>query len=50
MTIKELQKLIDLLVKFQHEVEPIDKEGGRTLGCAKDYCRIIMSNELMGVD
>ena len=49
MSRKELQKLIDLLIKFQHKIEPIDKEGGRTLGRAKDYCRIIMSNELMGV-
>lgn len=50
MTKKELQKLIDLLVKFQHEIESIDKESGRTLGRAKDYCRIIMSNQLMGVN
>lgn len=50
MTKKELQKLIDLLVKFHHEIEPIDKEGGRTLGRAKDFCRITMANELMGVD
>ncbi len=26
MTKQELQKLIDLLVKFQHEVEPLTKK------------------------
>ena len=36
MTLTELERLLKLITKLHHEVEPMNKEVGRDLGRAKD--------------
>ena len=43
MTKAELEKLHRLLTGLQHLVEDTNKEGGRTLGRAKDYVGVLIS-------